>query len=135
MKLRLDPTSILNTWKTFVDKPFGKQLVSRAIGLMAPYTGTISPQVVDIAPGYAKVQMRDRWGVRNHLKSLHAVALMNPGEASTGLPVNGPVPPGDHSPVAGSGDRRFFRPGQPERDPAIKSIGEAGFEHAGSGGL
>jgi acyl-coenzyme A thioesterase PaaI-like protein len=94
MKLRLDPTSILNTWKTFVDKPFGKQLVSRAIGLMAPYTGTISPQVVDIAPGYAKVQMRDRWGVRNHLKSLHAVALMNLGEASTGLAVMSAVPPG-----------------------------------------
>ena len=27
MKIRIDPTSILNTWKAFVDRPFGKQLV------------------------------------------------------------------------------------------------------------
>ncbi len=91
---RIDPTSILNTWKALVDRPFGKQLVSRAVGLMAPYTGTISPRIVDIAPGYARVQMRDRWGVRNHLKSLHAVALMNLGEACTGLAVMSSVPPG-----------------------------------------
>ncbi len=94
MKLRLDPSSILTTWKTFVDKPFGKQLVSRAVGLMAPYTGTISPQILEIGPGHARVQMRDRWGVRNHLKSLHAVALMNLGEACTGLAVMSSVPPG-----------------------------------------
>lgn len=94
MKLRLDPTSILNTWKTFADKPFGKQLVSRAVGLMAPYTGSISPKILDIEPGHARVQMRDRWGVRNHLRSLHAVALMNLGEACTGLAVMSVLPPG-----------------------------------------
>ena len=90
MNLRLDPTSILSTWKTFADKPFGKQLVSRAVGLMAPYTGSISPQILEISPGHARVQMRDRWGVRNHLRSLHAVALMNLGEACTGLAVHEP---------------------------------------------
>ena len=94
MKLRLDPTSILKTWKTLVDKPFGKQLVSRAVGLMAPYTGSITPQILELGPGYARVQMRDRWGVRNHLRSLHAVALMNLGEACTGLAVMSAVPAG-----------------------------------------
>ncbi len=94
MKLRLDPSSILNTWKTFADKPFGKQLVSRAVGLMAPYTGSITPQIVELGPGHARVQMRDRWGVRNHLRSLHAVALMNLGEVCTGLAVMSTMPAG-----------------------------------------
>lgn len=98
MKLGLDtlrdPTQVLTTWKRLVQRPFGKQLFSRAIGLMAPYTGTIGAQVIELAPGYARVQMRDRWGVRNHLKSVHAVALMNLGEECTGLAAMSLVPAG-----------------------------------------
>lgn len=89
-----DPTRLLETWKSLSLKPFGKQLFSRAVGLMAPYTGTVNPQVVELGPGYARVQIRDRWGVRNHLKSVHAVALMNLGEAATGLAVMSQVPAG-----------------------------------------
>lgn len=105
MKLGLDtlrdPTQVLATWKKLVEKPFGKQLFSRAIGLMAPYTGTISPQVIELGPGHARVQMRDRWGVRNHLKSVHAVALMNLGEAVTGLAAMSLVPAGGRGIVLG----------------------------------
>lgn len=98
MKLGLDtlrdPTQVLATWKKLVEKPFGKQLFSRAIGLMAPYTGTIHPQVIELEPGHARVQLRDRWTVRNHLKSVHAVALMNLGEAATGLAAMSILPSG-----------------------------------------
>ena len=98
MKLGLetlrDPTQVLATWKKLVEKPFGKQLFSRMLGLMAPYTGTIQPHVVELGPGHARVQLRDRWGVRNHLKSVHAVALMNLGEAATGLAAMSILPSG-----------------------------------------
>lgn len=98
MKLGLeslrDPTKVLDTWKALADKPFGKQLFSRMVGLMAPYTGTISPLVLELAPGHARVQIRDRWSLRNHLRSVHAIALMNLGEATTGLAVMSLVPSG-----------------------------------------
>ncbi len=94
MNVRPDPTSILTAWKTLANKPLGKRLLSRVVGLMAPYTRTISPQVVELEAGYAKVQMRDHWGVRNHLNSLHAIALMNLGEATTGLAVVSALPRG-----------------------------------------
>lgn len=94
MKLSPEPTSLLSMWNKFVQRPLGKRIVSRMIGLMAPYTGTIGAQVLDLAEGYARAQIRDRWGLRNHLKSLHAVALMNLGELTTGMAMMSAVPKG-----------------------------------------
>ncbi len=65
--------------------PLGRWIFSKSISFMIPYTGTISPYVMEVAPGYAKVRMSDKRRVRNHLKSFHALALSNLGELSTGL--------------------------------------------------
>ncbi len=72
--------------------PLGKQMFSRFVGLAAPYSSTINPHVEELRPGYARVSMRDRRAVRNHLKSLHAVSMMNLGELATGLAINYSLP-------------------------------------------
>jgi len=79
--------TIGQTWTLLKDVPGGKYLFSKMIGQMAPYTSTIDARVKELDFGHAVVALQDRKPVRNHLNSLHAIALMNLGEVSTGLAV------------------------------------------------
>lgn len=78
---------ILSTWKKLKDKPFGKYLFSRGIGKMAAYTGSIKALVTDLKPGNCHVFLKERNSNKNHLNSIHAVALINLGEVTSGLAV------------------------------------------------
>lgn len=72
-------------WRLLEDKPFGKALYSRLFGLAVPYGGSIRPFISELAPGRARVELADCRRVRNHLGSVHAVALMNLAEMTSGL--------------------------------------------------
>ncbi|MEM8610266.1 MAG: DUF4442 domain-containing protein [Myxococcota bacterium] len=68
---------VRSMWDRLSPLPGGKLVFSRLVGMMAPYTGSMRARVVELRQGYARVTLADRHAVRNHLASVHAIALAN----------------------------------------------------------
>lgn len=84
--------STLSIWQRLSAVPGGKWLFSRLVCFKAPYFSSISPRFADLRPGHAVVTMRKRRKVRNHIGTVHAIAICNLAEIAAGTMTDATVP-------------------------------------------
>ena len=85
LKSRSAAEWIREGWQRLQGLPGGPRLFDRLLGLAIPYTGALGAEVLSLESGRARVRLRDRRGVRNHLDSIHAIALANLAELAGNL--------------------------------------------------
>lgn len=82
----------LSIWKRLSSWPAGKWLFSRLVCWKAPYFASISPRFVELSPGHTVVRMRKRRKVKNHIGTVHAIAICNLAEIGAGTMTDATVP-------------------------------------------
>jgi len=68
---------VLRMYNTLCGFPLGRYFFSKIICVIAPYFRTIKPRFIELKPGYCEVTMKNRRAVRNHINSVHAIAMCN----------------------------------------------------------
>ncbi|WP_028617178.1 hotdog fold domain-containing protein [Pseudomonas canadensis] len=61
---------------------------------VAPYFSTINPEIAELRPGHAVVNVPFRKEITNHLASVHAIALCNAAELAGGTMTDVSIPSG-----------------------------------------
>ena len=84
---------LIALWRTLSPLPGGRWLFARVFARAVPYSASTRPTVLVLEPGHAEVSIPDRRANRQHLGSVHAIALMNVAEMASGLAMTAALPP------------------------------------------
>jgi acyl-coenzyme A thioesterase PaaI-like protein len=87
-------TRLLALWRRLSTLPGGEWLFAKIFARTVPYSGSVKPRIKILEPGHAEVEIPDIRANRQHLGSVHAIALMNVAEMASGLAMMAGLPDG-----------------------------------------
>lgn len=87
-------TRLLALWRRLSALPGGEWLFGKIFARTVPYSGSVKPRIKILEPGHAEVEIPDIRANRQHLGSVHAIALMNVAEMASGLAMMAGLPDG-----------------------------------------
>ncbi len=85
-------TRLLRLWRRLQPLPGGEWLFAKVFAFTVPYSGSVRPRIRVLEPGHAEVEIPDVRANRQHLGSVHAIALMNVAEMASGLAMMAGLP-------------------------------------------
>ncbi len=85
-------TRFLKLWRQLSPLPGGQWIFAQLFAWMVPYSGSVKPRIRVLEPGRAEVEIPDIRANRQHLGSVHAIALMNVAEMASGLAMMAGLP-------------------------------------------
>src|SRR4051794_19882257 len=86
-------SQVLRVWNKTRTLPMGSRIYSVLFAQKAPYFATIRPRFLTVEPNHAELLIPDRRRVRNHIGTVHAIALCNGLEAAMGALAEATISP------------------------------------------
>lgn len=87
-----DTNAVLNYWNKLSGLPGGKTLFSKAVQFKAPYFRTVNATVEELRPNYARLVIKKRRAVENHIGTVHVIAICNLLEMAMGTVAEASIP-------------------------------------------
>ena len=83
---------VLDMWHKMAPLPGGKFLLSQVISRKAPYFKTLGASIEELRPNYARISMKKRRAVQNHIGTVHVIAICNLLEMTMGVCAEASIP-------------------------------------------
>ena len=83
---------LLRAHRSLSKLPAGRWLFTQLVKRMIPYTGSVAPTVELLEPGHARISIKQKRRLEQHLGSIHAIALLNVAEFASGAAMSTALP-------------------------------------------
>ncbi|MCP5014488.1 MAG: DUF4442 domain-containing protein [Ketobacter sp.] len=84
--------AVMEMWNKVSRYPGGKLLFSKVVSRKAPYFKTVDASIEELRPNYARLTMKKRRAVQNHIGTVHVIAICNLLEMAMGTCAEASVP-------------------------------------------
>jgi acyl-coenzyme A thioesterase PaaI-like protein len=83
----------LRSWNRLSRYPGGKLLFSKFVDFRAPYFGSTGARIEALEANYARLRLRKRRAIQNHIGTVHVIAICNMLEKAMGVCAEASIPP------------------------------------------